>query len=284
MTHDAHGGPLRRAAARDPRLAPVLRAYEAFVAAAGPRGPTTAAEVEALVGHLNTYRDEVVYALEDRKNSGQANLRSTILEEFLYWLFRDVFRTLKQPRPDGFRIGKTIGAYVDLTFAPHSFRRVFDEPNPVVHTKDQDFAFGPEIELEVRSGGESTVSRVLLPVVAIECKTFLAKNHLDMCADTATRLRAAMPYCLYFVASEFLKMRSDVTPEFTDVAEIFVLCRAKNGERRPRRKAGLAPHPIHTDLVVEMWQMVLHHLRAIWWSPEDAVERGRIIGRPSGPT
>ena len=49
---------------------------------------------------------------------------------------------------------------------------------------------------------------------------------LDSCAATASRLKTAMPYCIYIVASEYMKM-SDAAPELTDIDEVYILCRAK---------------------------------------------------------
>lgn len=57
-----------------------------------------------------------------------------------------------------------------------------------------------------------------------------------------------MPYCVYMVAFEYMKM-DEASPELTDIDEVYILCKAKNSERLSRSQQGL-PHseirPIHT--------------------------------------
>ncbi len=102
---------------------------------------------------------------------------------------------------------------------------------------------------------------------------------LDSCAATASRLKNAMPYCVYMVASEYMKM-SDASPELTDIDEVYILCKAKNSEREARKRANLPPLDIDADLVIDLFERVGRHLNAIWWHPEDAVANGKIINRP----
>lgn len=93
-----------------------------------------------------------------------------------------------------------------LSFTPNSFDTVFESPNAYIHTKDQDFVLGVNVEIEVTADGNSQNAMTVIPVVAIECKTYLERNMLDSCAATAGRLKTAMPYCIYIVASEYMKM------------------------------------------------------------------------------
>lgn len=102
---------------------------------------------------------------------------------------------------------------------------------------------------------------------------------LDSCAATASRLKTAMPYCIYIVASEYMKM-SDAAPELTDIDEVYILCRAKNADRERRKRENLPPFDINANLIIDLYNRVSRHLNAIWWKPEDAVENGKIINRP----
>lgn len=241
------------------------------------------AGVRKLVHFFNAYRGKVVYTLEKRAHSAQENMRSTMLEELFVHLFLDLVVEICDGRPDNLYLGKGNG-YVDLTFSPVSFRSVFTEPNPYIHSKNQDFLLGAQLMISIGPNLD-TASKVwkeciVMPVVAIECKTYLERNMLDSCAGTASRLKKATPYCLYIIASEYLKLEAS-QPELTDIDEVFVLCKASNAQRLERSRAGEPVHPIDGKLVVELFEMVHRHLNRIWWKPEDALKAGRVIHRPS---
>lgn len=237
--------------------------------------------VVKLVEAANDYRSHAIYILESRDNSGQEVMRSTILEEFFYHLFNGLVR--KYTDASNVVIGKA-NSYVSLSFTPRSFSKMFENPEPYIHTKDQDFLLGCPISLQVVPQGiddrDCQVKIVTIPALAIECKTYLERNMLDSCAATARRLKQAMPYCLYIVASEYLKMSDEVSPEITDIDEVYILCKAANVERDKLKQAKKPPHPIDSDLVVDLFNRVYRHFNSLWWEPAKALERGKIIGRP----
>ena len=175
-------------------------------------------------------------------------------------------------------IGKG-NSYVSLSFTPASFGELFSNPKAYIHTKDQDFVLGANVEIMIKADGEQETTTTVITAVAIECKTYLERNMLDSCAATASRLKTAMPYCIYIVASEYMKM-SDAAPELTDIDEVYILCRAKNADRERRKRENLPLFDIDADLIIDLYNRVSRHLNAIWWKPEDAVENGKIINRP----
>lgn len=247
----------------------------------GPLKILKSRAVKDLVEATNEYRKKVLYLFEKRQHSGQEGLRSSILEEFLFHLFRDLMKQQLNNNLKSKRIGKA-NIYISLSFTPRSFKDLYKEPHPYIHTKDQDFTLGCCVNLNVGPFGDEshiTTDSIIIPVVAIECKTYLEKNMLDSCASTAHRIKLGMPYCLYIVVSEYMKM-DYAYPELTDINEVFVLCKAKNSERAEFEKKNLPPHPIDSNLVLDLFTMVKRHLNRIWWSPEEALRRGRIICRP----
>lgn len=229
------------------------------------------------VSELNQYRKVAIPLFDSVKNSGQTGLGSTIMEEFFYLLFNKKIQEMNISHSNVF-VGKG-NSYVSLSFSPNSFSTVFENPNAYIHTKDQDFVLGVNVEIKVVSDGHSQNKTTVIPVVAIECKTYLERNMLDSCAATAARLKSAMPYCVYIVASEYMKM-DDATPELTDIDEVYILCRAKNSDRERKRSNGETPFEIDSELIIDLYNRVNRHLNSIWWNPEDAVERGKIINRP----
>jgi hypothetical protein len=230
---------------------------------------------------MNNYRLHVLYLFEGRPNSGQEAFRFTILEEFFYHLFKDLVQSKFDEVPSSIVMGKA-NSYVSLSFSPESFLGLYENPIPYIHTKDQDFVLGCAVDLKLSPKDKSDTvndTEIVVPIIAIECKTYIERNMLDSCAATASRLKAAMPYCLYIVASEFMKMET-AYPELTDIDEVFILCKATVGERTSQKKKGLPPHEIDEDLVVELFHMVERHLNRVWWNPKEALSRGRVIGRP----
>lgn len=233
--------------------------------------------IKELVAALNEYRRVAVPVFDSLDNSGQVALGYTIMEEFFYLLFKKKVDLINLEHENLF-VGKG-NSYVSLSFTPASFGDLFNNPNAYIHTKDQDFVLGANVEIKVTADGESETTTTVIPAVAIECKTYLERNMLDSCAATASRLKSAMPYCIYIVASEYMKM-SDAAPELTDIDEVYILCKAKNTDRERRKRNKEEPFNIDADLIVDLYNRVCRHLNAIWWKPEDAVENGKIINRP----
>lgn len=230
-----------------------------------------------MVDSLNEYRRASIPTFDGLTNAGQKALGYTIMEEFFYLFFQKYLYTIGVQNPNLF-LGKE-NSYVSLSFTPKSFAGIMEDVKPYIHSKDQDFVLGISVEIKVKSGSNETTQKTILPVIAIECKTYLEKNMLDSCANTATRLKNAMPYCLYIVASEYMKM-DEASPELTDIDEVYILCKAKNAERLRRSSEHLPPLDIDRTLITDLFFRVQRHLNAIWWSPEDAVSNGKIICRP----
>lgn len=239
---------------------------------------TTSADIIRMVSALNNYRSIAIPEFDKLNNAGQKALGYTIMEEFLYLLFAKKLSQMELECENLF-VGKG-NSYVSLSFTPSSFNKIFDEPNAYIHTKDQDFVLGATVDIKISANGNDDVKSTVIPVVAIECKTYLERNMLDACAATAGRLKNAMPYCIYIVASEYMKM-TDASPELTDIDEVYILCKAKNSERERRKRSGEPPLNIDAELVVDLFERVVRHLNSIWWKPEDAVTSGKIINRPS---
>lgn len=239
---------------------------------------TTLHDISDIVSALNNYRKHAIPVFDDLDNAGQKALGYTIMEEFFYLLFAKK-ATLMGLHNDSLFLGKG-NSYVSLSFTPGSFAQIFDKPSAYIHTKNQDFVLGTNVQIQVKAEGAPETANTVIPVVAIECKTYLERNMLDSCAATASRLKNAMPYCIYIVASEYMKM-SDATPELTDIDEVYILCRAKNSDRERRKRNGEPPFDIDASLIIDLYERVERHLNAIWWKPDDAVEIGKVINRPN---
>lgn len=263
--------------ARRQRFENVVSQYESYRNTVDSAATLDHNGISDIVSALNAYRRCAIPLFDGLDNAGQKALGYTIMEEFFYLLFSKKTEQMGLHN-DSLFLGKG-NSYVSLSFTPGSFSEVFDKPNAYIHTKDQDFVLGANVQIQVKADGNPEIANTVIPVVAIECKTYLERNMLDSCAATASRLKNAMPYCVYIVASEYMKM-SDATPELTDIDEVYILCRAKNSDRERRKRNGEPPFDIDASLIIDLYERVERHLNAIWWKPDDAVEVGKIINRP----
>jgi hypothetical protein len=199
--HYNHGNLLKSKSSSDAEIRNVYQFYLNFIEKISTIKIINDKNISKFVNEFNVYRESVLDTIENRKNSGQENLRSSMLEELFCHLFSDLIGELLQPAPTNLLLGKA-NSYVDLTFSPSSFREIFIKPNPHVHSKDQDFVIGVRLELKINTDGSNEIKEdIIIPVLAIECKTYIERNMLDSCSGTARRLKSAMPYCLYIVAS-----------------------------------------------------------------------------------
>lgn len=255
----------------------IITEYENFRCIIDTVSALNSDNIRIAVQALNTYRRESLPAFDKLDNAGQKALGYTIMEEFFYLLFNKKVQ-LMNINHDNLFVGKG-NSYVSLSFTPSCFMDIFNNPNAYIHTKDQDFMLGVSVEINVIADGNEEPTSTVIPVVAIECKTYLERNMLDSCAATASRLKSAMPYCIYIVASEYMKML-DASPELTDIDEVYILCKARNADRERRKRNNEPPFDIDADLIIDLFNRVSRHLNAVWWKPDDAVEIGKIINRP----
>lgn len=276
--HYVHGTLLKEKSTTSADLAMVYNHYKEFLENTKDLSILDDAGVKDLVSAFNDYRLAVLEPIESRKNSGQENIRSSMLEEFFCHLFIDVIKDSLEEVPDNLFLGKA-NSFVDLTFSPSSFKEIFLEPNPYFHSKDQDFVLGVSLGVTIQAEEKSYSQEIIIPVVAIECKTYIERNMLDSCSGTASRIKSAMPYCIYIVASEYMKLKDEL-PELSDINEIYILCKASNSDRLKNRKDGLDPHKIDEDLIIDLFNKIKGHLNSIWWQPSRALETGKIINRP----
>lgn len=277
--HFVHGELLKGKSKTDVEINQVYQEYLKFLTNISAIKVDNNKSIGKFVAEFNSYRDSVIDTIEKRDNSGQEGFRSSMLEELFCHLFTDLINELLPTIPKNLFLGKA-NSFVDLTFSPSSFKEIFVKPTPYIHTKDQDFVLGVELELIIRTDTKTeTKETIIVPVLAIECKTYIERNMLDSCSGTARRLKSAMPYCIYIVASEYMKLK-DEQPELSDINEIYILCKATNQERLDARKNGKPLHKIQEDLVIDLFNKVKGHLNSIWWSPDKALTTGKIINRP----
>ena len=152
--------------------------------------------IEQRVQLFNEYKDFIDQQHFAEKFDSRSNLHSSVLEEFLLYLFSDL---ISSSSGDAL-IGKS-HAFKDLFFRPSNFRDLISNAPVVIEKKDHDFVIGARLSYIFISGQEYKSYELLEPpVVAIECKTYLDKTMLE--GSSTARTNKVRNQMLSFVVAE----------------------------------------------------------------------------------
>lgn len=164
----------------------------------------------------------------------QSKLRSTILEEFCGFLFKDLPVINKLD----------LGFYNKKIFAGITIDNL---GNVKPKTKDVDFCIGKEVSA---SFGDQNY-RVIIPVIAIECKTWLDKTMFSEAQFTAQKLKQGTPNVKVYILSGYSGISKTEIPTKgqTPIDQIFLV-----GDTRRR---------IDNDAVWDFFKEVSNNLKQI---------------------
>ncbi len=247
-------------------LVSVVRAYREWVEQNQIRGYTPDV-IQRRVEALNRYKESVANA----PFPPQSKFHSSILEEFLYYLFRDLLDEINRSATEEETVSQAIGvggirAYSSLYFAPENLPAFLRSPRMRIHEKDQDFAIYRRVEIQADGERRS----VNVPVVSIECKTYIDKTMLEGSVATAEKIKMGNPYCLFIVVTEWYDVSYEVDPKYSRIDQIYVL-------RREKRRSSTSS-PIHADVVIDLFALVRDHLGRDWSQIEEKVKReGKVL-------
>ena len=226
---------------------------------------------------LSKYKDFIdqkKYA-EHKKFDARSNLHSSVIEEFMYYLFRDLVTCFS----DSALIGKS-HTFKDIFFLAENYEKLVSRPNAKIETKDHDFAIGTKIETKMNTAGSEVVQKETfqVPAVAIECKTYLDKTMLEGASTAAEQLKIRNPNAVYLVVAEWLKLTEKVNLYKFKVDQIYVLRKQKNTDRKFRLQEGYVKKTICSDVVKCLYNLVRSHLTTDWEADiQSRLERGYLI-------
>lgn len=117
-----------------------------------------------------------------------------------------------------------------------------------------------------------------VPLVTIECKTYLDKTMLQDASSSAGVVKLRSPNGLCIVVAEWLKLTEAVNLHKFNLDQIFVLRKQKNTDREFRYSPGYVKNPIYADAVSELFSLVRTHLTVDWSSGiKGGLKRGFLI-------
>ena len=215
---------------------------------------------------LNEYYNFIHNNQFDNLYSSQGKFRPTILEEFLFLLFKDFVETYQKRHEatDQLESG-SVKAYSNLYFKAKSFGDFISNPEMAVNEKDQDFAIYRKFQLTVNNA--NTVN-LQVPAIAIEAKTFIDKTMLDGIIATAEKVKSGNPYSMFVAVTETYDVSLGVDPVYSRIDQIYVL-------RKTKRKAEW--ENIDTDVVLRMFHEIKDHLERPWSDVETRLEKEGVI-------
>ncbi len=224
---------------------------------------------------FSVYKDFIDQQKYAEHFDSRSNLHSTVLEEFVFYLFRDLVRGFSQSA----LIGKA-HAFKDVFFQPPNFEAMVLAPHVRLEDKDHDFVIGVTIQAKLKCSGQSKeeTHRFDIPAVAIECKTYLDKTMLEGASTAAEQLKVRSPNSLYIVVSEWLKLTENVNLRKYKVDQIYVLRKQKNTDREFRYLSDYQKNPIHAAVVEHLFHTVRSHLTTDWeGGVAHGLERGYLL-------
>lgn len=251
------------------------KANEELVGPFANATPEDEVVVKKRVELLNDYKDFVDQQHYAEKFDSRSNLHSSILEEFVYYLFKDIAKSFN----DEAIVGKS-HAFKDLFVNPSSYKDMVTQPNVKVEIKDHDFIIGVGIDANMIVKGSTEIENHTLEVaaVAIECKTYLDKTMLEGSSVAAEQLKTRNPNAKYIVVSEWLKLSEQVNLQKYKVDQIYVLRKQKNTDREFRYADSYVKNVIHEDVVLHLFHTIRLHLTTEWdGSISHGIDRGYLL-------
>lgn len=215
---------------------------------------------------LNGYYDFIRNNGLDNVFTSQSKFRSTILEEFLVILFDGLLQQVRdriEDRDQVLQCGNS-KSYTNMYFYAQNVKEFISAPKIGVNMKDQDFAIYRELSLQIND----VEQKVVLPVVAIEAKTYLDKTMLEGSIATAEKIKTGNPYSKFFIVTETYEVDLKVDPAYSRIDQIYVL-------RKSNTRSVFSP--IDVDVVKKLVDDVSTHLNREWSNIEHKLTNEGVI-------
>ena len=185
-------------------------------------------DIDRKVALLNGYYPSVESFGALHRITSQAKFRPTVLEEFCGFLLKDI-PEIQRLDLDFFNKGVFAGIVLDR------------EGNAKIKTKDIDFCIGKRFDVNI---GEEQYP-IIIPVIAIECKTYIDKTMLSEAQFTAQKMKQGSPNVKVYCVSERNEIDVDEVPTKgrSPLDQIFVI-------------RGITTNPVSSNAVFDFFNEV----------------------------
>lgn len=222
--------------------------------------------IEKRVALLNDYYNFYNENNYDNTFTSQGKFRPTILEEFMFLLFKDYVEYLKKKfHDDGDIIDSGAAkAYTNLYFTSNNFESFVKSPSIEINVKDQDFAIFRNFKLVINDATKD----IRIPIIAIENKTYIDKTMLEGIISTAEKIKTGNPYAMFIAVAENYDVDLGVDPAYSRINQIYVL-------RKCKRKEAWAD--IDAKVVWRLFSEVKEHIERPWSDVESKMRNEGVI-------
>lgn len=251
---------------------------EANLSLLGPTHHKSAEDNSILLKRTNlftAYKDFIDQQKYAEAFDSRSNLHSSVLEEFMFYLFKD----LVSNAGGAATVGKA-ATFKDIFFAPPSYSEMVLSPYARIEKKDHDFVIGANVAVDIRCAGsdKSEHEKIHLPAVAIECKTYLDRTMLEGSSGAAEQIKVRTPNAIYIIVMEWLKLTEDVNLKKYKVDQIYILRKQKNTDREYRYLPDYEKKPISSEVVLHLYETVRKHLTEPWvGGVKHGLDRGYLL-------
>lgn len=219
-------------------------------------------KVDLLNGYYNFMHDNGL----DRVFSAQGKFRPTILEEFLYLLFKDYVDVVKKKDDEDDVLNSgPVKSYSNLYFKAKNFSEFIKSPEIGVNEKDQDFAIYRTFDISIN---KADPLQIRIPALAIEAKTYIDKTMLDSIIATAEKIKSGNPHTRFIAVAERYDVSFAVDPAYSRIDQIYVL-------RKTMRKSEWID--IDKNVVWRMFEETIKHLERPWSDIETRIKDYGVI-------
>lgn len=189
-------------------LKEALEAYEDWASKLSKLTTTGKKRIDDMTGLLNAYKDFLEVDLIAKRGSafikrqkGQLKLDNSVIEEFLVHLATD--KVLSGLPSFDLEVGPQT-AFMSLAFTPSSLSALGGKPAVTLKEKDTDFALGKTIHYQFSTEPtfptkQTSQGKLVLAVLAAECKVNLDKTMFQEAAGTAARFKQGCPMSRYYL-------------------------------------------------------------------------------------
>lgn len=222
--------------------------------------------VRCKVEYLNAYYNFMHENKLEKVFTSQGKFRPTILEEFLFLLFKDFVENIKKKydSTDVVRSG-AVKAYSNLYFKARNFEEFIKSPEIGVNNKDQDYAIYRTFEL---INEKNKTIQIQIPAIAIEAKTYIDKTMLDAIIATAEKIKSGNPHTRFIAVAEWYDVSFAVDPAYSRIDQIYIL-------RKTTRKADWVE--IDPEVVLKLFNDTTLHFEKPWSDIEQRIKKEGVV-------
>lgn len=247
----------------NPVFQELVRRYEIFtseVALLNSESERDLLQKVALLNKYKDYTDGLNFKMQDK-------ISSSVIEEFLYFLFKDIPEIKTNLDSQLIFLGQA-SAYMDLSFASKDFQDFIKNAGIYINEKNQDFTISKVVKCKFLNNRKEEYAEFVVPAVAIECKTFIPSTMLGQSDFEAQKIKQGNPFSLYVIVAEQNALSDTVMLKNSRIDEIFILRKQKRSKTKK---------PIDGAVMRNLYDFIKEYLRKDWFNNQKATEKGRLI-------